>query len=438
MAKKKTKSRKKTRSSTRINKTTGTTLSPDQHKEVEELAEVQEMLNSESVDLLQAMAATDKDVEYFNKPKIQYPEDGENFDWRKTGFWGGYHKQADEVVENQKKEMVRVNEFRKKIKKKEQKSEISKHLGKQTEYPQTYDPSVLVAEPRQNNRTYLDIHDNDLPFVGYDLWNAYEVSCLSSNGVPITGVARILYPANSEFIVESKSLKLYLNSFNMSTYGDTPEATQTILRETIKEDLSKLLKTNVEVEIILADGAFKPYVDMHASNQPDEIFSTRSKQPNHIKFKTLERSVSLDEIVVTKYVETPELLQEANSVPGTQSELYLHSSLLKSNCKVTHQPDWGDVFIYIAGMKAPCLKSLLEYIISFRGENHFHEEICEAIYTRLNSKYNPIMLGVACLYVRRGGIDINPIRVSDASLIGRNFNPKFLRNKERHLKLIRQ
>jgi 7-cyano-7-deazaguanine reductase len=295
-----------------------------------------------------------------------------------------------------------------------------------------------VREPRQNNRNHLDIDDNNLPFYGADLWNAYEVSCLNKNGIPMTGVAKILYPANSKYIVESKSLKLYLNSFNMSQYGVRATDTRQILQSTITEDLSKLLETSVSVYVLVADNPFKAYVDMAGSNTPDDIFTTSRKMPNHAKFQTLESAIDTTGIVATKYVETPSLLKVNAGEPGSEQELYLHSSLLKSNCKVTHQPDWGDVFIYMVGQSSPTLSSLLEYIISFRGENHFHEEICETIFVRLKDVYNPIRLGVACLYVRRGGIDINPIRVSDKDLIGSIFQKNILQDSGRHLKLLRQ
>jgi 7-cyano-7-deazaguanine reductase len=155
------------------------------------------------------------------------------------------------------------------------------------------------------------------------------------------------------------------------------------------------------------------------------------------QFVTLETAVK-ESIIVDQYTEDPTLLKTATS--GGQKNLYYHSSLLKSNCKVTHQPDWGDVFIYMNSNIVPDLPSLLKYIISFRNENHFHEEICETIFKRLQDTYEPAILGVTCLYVRRGGIDINPTRVSTGqdSLLGLLHSPGKVMDTNSHIKLTRQ
>ena len=125
---------------------------------------------------------------------------------------------------------------------------VSKVLGKTVDYPDQYDPSILVREPRQNNRDTIDIKDNDLPFVGYDTWNCYEVSTLNENGLPFVGVVKIVYPCDSKYIVESKSLKLYLNSFNMyKSAGHGYEFVSNRIAGVIERDLSKLLETEVSV-----------------------------------------------------------------------------------------------------------------------------------------------------------------------------------------------
>ena len=123
------------------------------------------------------------------------------------------------------------------------------------------------------------------------------------------------------------------------------------------------------------------------------------------------------EINITKYKEDPSIFDTKYTSMAEPNNLNVMSSLLKSNCRVTSQPDWGDVFIHIEGHWLPGLKELLEYIVSFRDENHFHEEICETIYKRLWDEYHRNELAVTCLYVRRGGIDINPTRVSDVGLL---------------------
>ena len=126
-------------------------------------------------------------------------------------------------------------------------SNISKHLGKITGYKCTYDPSLLVRDPRQNNRKHLDISDDNPPCCGYDIWNAYEVSCLTQEGMPIAAIAKVVYPATNKYIVESKSIKLYMNSFNMETYQGNIINVLQQLEAIMERDLSKLLETEVKV-----------------------------------------------------------------------------------------------------------------------------------------------------------------------------------------------
>lgn len=285
-------------------------------------------------------------------------------------------------------------------------SNISKHLGKITGYKCTYDPSLLVKEPRQNNRKHLDIKDEALPFVGYDIWNAYEVSCLTAYGTPIAAIAKIVYPCTSKYIVESKSIKLYLNSFNMEIIEGNIIAVLMKLQDTIAKDLSELLETQVKVYVrstkAVSDDLYYP-----------PVFSNKD-------YPTLENTIDVTTIKTSKYVETPSILSAIESTVSTVQRF--HSALLKSNCRVTSQPDWGDVYIHYKGKWALNPTSILQYIVSFRDECHFHEEICETIYKRFLDRFNPEELVVSCLYVRRGGIDINPTRANkyellDASLI---------------------
>jgi len=278
-------------------------------------------------------------------------------------------------------------------------SYITKHLGQTSAYKSTYDKSLLVREPRQRNRTYLGIQNESLPFVGYDIWNAFEVSTLLSNGCPVSLIAKVTYNCDSEYIVESKSIKLYFNSFNMekrahiNTIGDAIE----FIEDTASEDLSELLGTDVYVtcfktsEYVVSDNlAGYPVIE----NEVNYGIGTEFNQ----------------------YSEDANLLKVGDVVKKPVSQ-YFSSKLLKSNCKVTSQPDWGDVYIYLKSDKLVDKTSLLQYIVSFRDECHFHEEICEAIYKRLQDTFKPEELLVFCFYVRRGGIDINPIRASHINLI---------------------
>ena len=293
-------------------------------------------------------------------------------------------------------------------KKKLDNSNISKHLGQSSQYKSTYDPGLLVREPRQSNRTHLDIHDESIPFVGNDTWNAYEVSGLTDFGLPVTGIAKIVYPCSNKYIVESKSIKLYFNSFNMTKLGRDADSVRAAIEKQSAEDLSKLLETDVKVkvfsnEVILANAADASHEWGH------DIALHKSKS-----FITLEEVYPIDEVEFSVYSETPELLEVVDS---EIDEVYYHSALLKSNCRVTSQPDWGDVYIYMKGKKTVDPISLLKYIVSFRDECHFHEEICETIYKRLYDLVRPDKLSVKCLYARRGGIDINPERVSSEELL---------------------
>jgi 7-cyano-7-deazaguanine reductase len=287
-------------------------------------------------------------------------------------------------------------------------SNINVHLGKSSQYKSTYDPSLLVREPRASNRKHIDIQDDNLPFVGYDIWNAYEFSCLCAHGAPLTGIAKVVYPASSKYIVESKSIKLYFNSFNMQKFEGTVEQILNEVEQTIQKDLSELLETTVHVHISLC------------SNQSEESYPPEFLY--NANYKTLEEMVDITKIICTIYKETPDLL--ACQTLHTPEAFLYHSSLLKSNCRVTSQPDWGDVFIYMKGSTEVVPVSLLKYIVSFRDECHFHEEICETIYKRLWDLAKPDELAVTCLYVRRGGIDINPTRASHQKLLDSNLiNP---------------
>jgi len=277
-------------------------------------------------------------------------------------------------------------------------SNISVHLGQTSQYKSTYDETLLVREPRINNRKHLDISDDDLPFVGCDVWNAYEISALTDQGVPITGYAKVVYPCSNPYIVESKSIKLYFNSFNMTKLGNTVNDVLTTIEFMSSRDLSNLLETDVQVKVF-----------------PAEEMQQVNKKLN--QYTTLETVLSNRNITCDVYNEDASLLEALPDIQEDPTTQRYHSSLLKSNCRVTSQPDWGDVYIYMRSRVMVASESLMKYIISFRDECHFHEEICETIYKRLHDAFSPESLAVACLYVRRGGIDINPFRANHQSLL---------------------
>lgn len=301
-------------------------------------------------------------------------------------------------------------------------SKISKHLGQISEYKDQYDSKLLVAEPRSNNRKHINLQDDDLPFTGFDIWNAYEVSALTQNGLPVSGVAKIVYPCDSKYIVESKSIKLYFNSFNMFKCGETAKDVMKFVSDRAASDLSRLLETTVSVYI-----------------EPSFVSSTGETVFNEHKYTTLESMIKPENLygnTFETYQETPGLLQLTESWPKHRQgkPVFYHSSLLKSNCRVTSQPDWGDIYISFTAERSIVPLSLLKYIVSFRDECHFHEEICETVYKRLLDKLNPKTLVVSCLYARRGGIDINPTRASDKSLL----NKKLVNPHVMHVKTAKQ
>ena len=264
---------------------------------------------------------------------------------------------------------------------------VSKHLGKTSKYKSQYDSDLLVREPRSSNRKHLKIKDKDLPFVGYDVWNGYEVSGLLNNGLPISAVAKVVYPCDSKYIVESKSMKLYWNSFNMTKLSDTLDIAVGTIEELATEDLSKLLQTEVKVKLFSCD------TDLKTVSNP--FLESYDAAPNSLAIISANKYVRLEHFVktkinITKYTEDPSIFDTKYTSMAEPNSLNVMSSLLKSNCRVTSQPDWGDVFIHIEGHWLPGLQELLEYIVSFRDENHFHEEICETIYKRLYDRHEEV------------------------------------------------
>ena len=272
----------------------------------------------------------------------------------------------------------------------------SKHLGKVggDGYKDTYAPELLVKVPRYLNREGYGLTDKD--FVGVDTWNCYEVSAITTKGLPVAGMLKIVCPSDSQYHVESKSIKLYLNSFNMTRLGDNTVECILEIEERVKADLDKLLETNTTVSFYTGDDdgkalSFEGYQDLADIADLDQIdFTAFSSDASQL--------------------ETESIVEEAK-------EVKLRSNLLRSNCRVTNQPDWGDVFIRMKGKNIPCPESVAKYIVSHRTVSHFHEEICEMVFKHLMDAYKPEDLMVSCLYTRRGGLDINPIRATHSRFI---------------------
>jgi 7-cyano-7-deazaguanine reductase len=294
---------------------------------------------------------------------------------------------------------------------------IDKVLGQRVDSPTTYTPDILVREERQRNRTYLNIQNENLPFVGYDIWNGYECSAMTENGLPVACVAKVVYTATNPYIVESKSMKLYWNGFNMQPMGKTVKEVLKNIKTTAEKDLSALLETDVKVQLfsqVLNDNITEDYVSSRARweiKYTNDCWGTLETLPgaDKIKFEVFNEDSNLLEV----YSEEKEGFD------------YFRSSLLRSNCKITKQPDSGDIYIYYKGNYKITPYSLLKWIVSFRNECHFHEEICEAAYKRLWDVLHPKELLVTCFYARRGGWDIVPTRANKKSLLDKDLiNPK--------------
>jgi len=272
-------------------------------------------------------------------------------------------------------------------------------LGKEIEYHTAYNPGLLFRIPRSENRLKYAIDHPDALFVGYDVWNCYEVSFLTSNGLPVVGLLKMCVPSNSEYIVESKSLKLYLFSLNMKRFASTRASSLAQALALIKADIEALLECEVAVSLLHDTDAECQIFPAHANAQLISFLSEHE----------------LSALQLNHYKEAPELLAATSS--DTVQLLHFKCDLLRSNCRVTNQPDWGELFVTIESNYHIDMSSLLAYIVSFREENHFHEEVVEMIYKRLWDVFLPSRLMVAATYTRRGGIDINPIRASEISLM---------------------
>ena len=254
-------------------------------------------------------------------------------------------------------------------------------LGKTSAYQSQYAPELLFPIPRLQKREEIGLGTGTLPFYGVDIWNAYELSWLNMRGKPQVAIATITAPADSPNIVESKSFKLYLNSFNQTRLANT-EA----LAELLRQDLSSAFGAPVHVSI----------------TTPDAFGS--------LKMGELEGTL-LDrlDVDIDQYQPSPELLTANHAEAPVEETLVSH--LLKSNCLVTGQPDWGTVQIRYVGPQID-QEGLLKYLIGFREHNEFHEQCVERIFMDVLRQCKPSKLAVYARYTRRGGLDINPWRAN--------------------------
>lgn len=250
-------------------------------------------------------------------------------------------------------------------------------LGQGTKYVNRYDPALLYPIERDLNWKAQGIERDSLPFRGVDIWNAYELSWLDSRGKPVVRLAEFRIPASSTHIIESKSFKLYLNSYNLTRFGSESEVTAHL-----REDLSRAAGANVAVRLMRPDA-------------PVQVGQLEG------------RCIDDLEIDVEHYSPAPKLLSAGNEVVSET----LVSHLLKSNCPVTGQPDWGSLQIRYKGGQID-RKGLLAYIISYREHGDFHEQCVENIFMDIWRRCRPQKLSVYARYVRRGGLDINPYRSS--------------------------
>ncbi|PLR49848.1 NADPH-dependent 7-cyano-7-deazaguanine reductase QueF [Chimaeribacter arupi] len=259
-------------------------------------------------------------------------------------------------------------------------------LGKPTAYQDHYDATLLQAVPRSMNREPLGLYPDNLPFHGADIWTLYELSWLNAKGLPQVAVGDVRLNAASLNLVESKSFKLYLNSFNQTRFASWDE-----VQETLQRDLTACAQGDVQVTLFRLD---------EVEGQPISRFEGEC--------------IDDQEIEIDNYQFSTDVLAQATC--GEPVEETLVSHLLKSNCLITHQPDWGSVQIHYRGNRLD-REALLRYLVSFRHHNEFHEQCVERIFNDLMHFFRPEKLAVYARYTRRGGLDINPWRANF------NFDP---------------
>lgn len=253
-------------------------------------------------------------------------------------------------------------------------------LGKNSTYVSTYSPSLLFPIPRKLKRDEIEISEK-LPFTGFDFWTAFELSWLNPKGKPVVAIAEFVIPCESPHIVESKSFKLYLNSFNNTQFDGFEE-----VQSTLKKDISLAVGQKITVKLFPITQVHQKVQEFDGSCLDDLDLKCTIYQPNK------------DYLF-------------CDSGIGDET---LYSNLLKSNCLVTGQPDWGSIQIKYKGNKINH-EGLLKYIISLRNHNEFHEQCVERIFSDILRNCHPEYLFVYARYTRRGGLDINPLRTTNPS-----------------------
>lgn len=250
-------------------------------------------------------------------------------------------------------------------------------LGKNSAVPECYAPDILFPIPRAKARRALGLNPSVLPFAGEDAWHAWELSWLGPGGQPNNAVARFILPATSTNLVESKSLKLYLNSLNQTGFESREQ-----LVETVQRDLSAVAEGEVEVEILDLDSQSLAVTPMPGT--------------------------CIDETPLGSVASSPRAdLISARAAPGEVQ--VLHSHAMRSLCPVTAQPDWATVIVWLEGAYVEP-QSLLEYVCSFRSHQEYHEQCVERMFMDLRQACGQGEVSVLALYTRRGGLDINPWR----------------------------
>ena len=277
-------------------------------------------------------------------------------------------------------------------------------LGEQTtDYPTEYSPETLYPIARSIGRDAIGWQDDKLK-VGVDWWQAFEMSWLNSQGISQVAIARFGIPASSPFIVESKSLKLYLNSINFTEFSGWDD-----VQALIAKDLSACVQAEVTVEL------FDLNDDLN-----DKATGLLIAKPEGVCIDAALANSS-EKVALTEHPDASLLAKNESDLRDSEKEVgknfSFYSNLLRSNCPVTNQPDWGTLAVSISSEKPVNSANMLRYILSFRQHNGFHEQCVEQIFADLSQYYQPSELMVRAWYTRRGGIDINPCRVSDMSLL---------------------
>lgn len=258
-------------------------------------------------------------------------------------------------------------------------------LGRHSDYVDTYSPDVLFPVPRREARAGLGLAEGPLPFQGVDVWHAYELSWLDGRGKPHVAMAEFRVPCDSDNIIESKSFKLYLNSFANSRFADVAD-----VEHTLRRDLSACAGAAIEVALLSLD---------KAAQQP-WLETPRGELVDHL------------DVEIDQYDYDPALLAvDAGEVRSEQ----LASHLLRSRCPVTGQPDWATLIVHYQGPRIEP-SSLLRYVVSLRNHQGFHEQVIERVFLDIQAQCQPAALSVYGRFTRRGGLDINPFRSTGETL----------------------